>query len=60
MTVVPRPNKLKLVREADGLELDLQPLHGLWTAPQYQRGDTASSALLPGLVVDVDTVFDAQ
>jgi Uma2 family endonuclease len=28
---------LKLVREADGLEVDLQPLQGLWTEEQYLR-----------------------
>jgi Uma2 family endonuclease len=28
---------LKLVREADGLEIDLEPLQGLWTEEQYLR-----------------------
>lgn len=28
---------LKLVREADGLEIDLLPLQGLWTEEQYLR-----------------------
>jgi Uma2 family endonuclease len=28
---------LKLVREADGLEIDLSPLQGLWTEAQYLR-----------------------
>jgi Uma2 family endonuclease len=28
---------LKLVREADGLEIDLLPLQGLWTEAQYLR-----------------------
>jgi Uma2 family endonuclease len=35
MTVAPRPSDLKLVRAADGLELDLRPLQGLWTEVQY-------------------------
>jgi Uma2 family endonuclease len=30
-------NELKLVREADGLEIDLWPLQGLWTEEQYLR-----------------------
>lgn len=30
-------NELKLVREADGLEIDLLPLQGLWTEEQYLR-----------------------
>lgn len=30
-------NTLKLVREADGLEIDLWPLQGLWTEEQYLR-----------------------
>lgn len=29
--------ELKLVREADGLEIDLLPLQGLWTEEQYLR-----------------------
>ena len=28
---------LKLVWEADGLEIDLSPLQGLWTEEQYLR-----------------------
>ena len=32
-----RATALKLVREADGLELDLWPLQGLWTEEQYLR-----------------------
>ena len=32
-----RATALKLVREADGLELDLLPLQGLWTEEQYLR-----------------------
>ena len=32
-----RANELKLVREADGLEIDLGPLQGLWTEEQYLR-----------------------
>ena len=32
-----RANELKLVREADGLEIDLRPLQGLWTEEQYLR-----------------------
>lgn len=33
----PRTIELKLVGEADGLELDLLPLQGLWTEEQYLR-----------------------
>jgi Uma2 family endonuclease len=32
-----RATELKLVREADGLEIDLLPLQGLWTEEQYLR-----------------------
>ena len=32
-----RATALKLVREADGLEIDLLPLQGLWTEEQYLR-----------------------
>jgi Uma2 family endonuclease len=32
-----RTTELKLVREADGLEIDLLPLQGLWTEEQYLR-----------------------
>jgi Uma2 family endonuclease len=32
-----RATELKLVREADGLEIDLWPLQGLWTEAQYLR-----------------------
>ena len=32
-----RPPALKLVWEADGLEIDLLPLQGLWTEEQYLR-----------------------
>jgi Uma2 family endonuclease len=32
-----RANELKLVWEADGLEIDLGPLQGLWTEEQYLR-----------------------
>jgi Uma2 family endonuclease len=32
-----RATALKLVREADGLEIDLWPLQGLWTEAQYLR-----------------------
>jgi Uma2 family endonuclease len=35
MAVASRARELKLVREADGLELDLLPLQGLWTEDQY-------------------------
>ena len=35
MAVASRARELKLVREADGLELDLLPLQGLWTEEQY-------------------------
>lgn len=37
MAVGIRANELKLVREADGLEIDLWPLQGLWTEEQYLR-----------------------
>jgi len=37
MAVDIRANELKLVREADGLEIDLLPLQGLWTEEQYLR-----------------------
>jgi Uma2 family endonuclease len=35
MAVNPRTAELKLVRETDGLEIDLLPLQGLWTEEQY-------------------------
>jgi Uma2 family endonuclease len=37
MAVGIHANELKLVREADGLEIDLRPLQGLWTEEQYLR-----------------------
>jgi Uma2 family endonuclease len=37
MAVNLRTAELKLVREADGLEIDLLPLQGLWTEEQYLR-----------------------
>ena len=37
MAVASRAQDLKLVREVDGLEVDLQPLQGLWTEEQYLR-----------------------
>jgi Uma2 family endonuclease len=37
MAIDMRALELKLVREADGLELDLLPLQGLWTEEQYLR-----------------------
>ena len=37
MAVDIRVNELKLVRETDGLEIDLLPLQGLWTEEQYLR-----------------------
>lgn len=37
MAVDIRANELKLVREADGLEIDLLPLQGLWTEEQSLR-----------------------
>ena len=37
MAVASRAQELKLVREADGLEIDLWPLQGLWTEEQYLR-----------------------
>jgi Uma2 family endonuclease len=35
MAMTRRADTLKLVRQADGLELDMQPLQGLWTDEQY-------------------------
>ncbi len=37
MAIDMRAAELKLVREADGLELDLLPLQGLWTEEQYLK-----------------------
>jgi Uma2 family endonuclease len=37
MTIATHTTDLKLVREADGLELDLLPLQGLWTVEQYLK-----------------------
>ena len=37
MTTDVQTSELKLVREADGLEVDLLPLQGLWTEEQYLR-----------------------
>lgn len=37
MAVASRADEMKLVREADGLEIDLAPLQGLWTEEQYLR-----------------------
>ena len=37
MAVDLRAAELKLVRETDGLEIDLLPLQGLWTEEQYLR-----------------------
>ena len=37
MAIDMRTTALKLVREADGLEIDLEPLQGLWTEEQYLR-----------------------
>lgn len=37
MAIDMRTTALKLVREADGLEIDLLPLQGLWTEEQYLR-----------------------
>ncbi len=37
MAVDVRTADLKLVREADGLEVDLLPLQGLWTEEQYLK-----------------------
>ena len=37
MAVNLRAAELKLVRETDGLEIDLLPLQGLWTEEQYLR-----------------------
>ncbi|MCS6883133.1 MAG: Uma2 family endonuclease [Oscillochloridaceae bacterium] len=37
MAMQTRAESLKLVREADGLEIDLLPLQGLWTEEQYLR-----------------------
>ena len=37
MVVETRAERLKIVREADGLEVDLLSLQGLWTEAQYLR-----------------------
>ena len=37
MAIDTRAADLKLVRPADGLEVDLQPLQGLWTEEQYLK-----------------------
>ena len=37
MAVETWADALKLVREADGMEIDLGPLQGLWTEEQYLR-----------------------
>ena len=37
MVVNTQPPALKLVWEAEGLEIDLLPLQGLWTEAQYLR-----------------------
>ena len=37
MAIDTRTADLKLVRPADGLEVDLQPLQGLWTEEQYLK-----------------------
>jgi Uma2 family endonuclease len=37
MAVDTRSTELKLVREADGLSVDVRPLQGLWTEEQYLK-----------------------
>jgi Uma2 family endonuclease len=37
MATVSRAADFKLVREADGMEIDLEPLQGIWTEEQYLR-----------------------
>jgi Uma2 family endonuclease len=37
MTTATRADTLKITREADGLEVDLLPLQGLWTEVQYLK-----------------------
>lgn len=37
MATVTRAETLKITREADGLEVDLRPLQGLWTEAQYLK-----------------------
>ncbi len=37
MTTATRADTLKITREADGLEVDLLPLQGLWTEAQYLK-----------------------
>lgn len=37
MTTATRAETLKIIREADGLEVDLLPLQGLWTEAQYLK-----------------------
>ena len=41
-----RATELKLVREADGLEIDLLPLQGLWTEEQYLRLTAQTNRLI--------------
>jgi Uma2 family endonuclease len=31
------PDDLRIIRRSDGLELDLEPLQGLWTVEQYLK-----------------------
>ena len=37
MTIKAQKTEMKLVRAADGVEVDLTPLQGLWTAEQYLK-----------------------
>jgi len=37
MAIAAQTLEMKLVRDADGLEVDLLPLQGLWTAQQYLK-----------------------
>ena len=37
MTIETRSADLRIVRASDGLELDLEPLQGLWSAEQYLK-----------------------
>jgi Uma2 family endonuclease len=46
MAIDTRPMELKLVRETDGLEVDLLPLQGLWTEEQYLKLSEQTNYLL--------------
>lgn len=62
MTIEMRDTDLKLVRERDGLSVNLRPLQGEAYATHgvFRRGDIATSALLAGFSADVSAVLDAS